>query len=86
MYSTLSEKPTRAREGGRRAEEFESSGKKLLSRKDGCEMDLFIEWPNADTSSSIGVTGALPARCGALVSAGLIIADRSWEEMAPERR
>lgn len=35
MYSTLSEKPTRALEGGRRGDELGSSGKKPLSRKEG---------------------------------------------------
>jgi len=36
MYSTLSEKPTRARDGGRTA----NSSSAFASRNEGCEMDL----------------------------------------------
>lgn len=62
IYSTLSEKPTRALEGGRRGELFGSSGKKPVSRNDGWETDLLTEWPKMNWSPSSGVTGALPAR------------------------
>ena len=44
MYSILSEKPTRALEGGRLGEESESSGKNPPSRSEGCETDLCAEW------------------------------------------
>lgn len=43
MYSTLSEKPTRALDTGRCGEESEDSGKNPLSRSDGCDTDLFTE-------------------------------------------
>jgi hypothetical protein len=86
MYSTLSEKPTRALEGGRFGDVFGSSGKNPVSRRDGCETDLFTEWPKTNWSPSRGVTGALPARGIVLGSAGRMIAERSCEEMAPERR
>lgn len=49
-------------------------------------MDLFTEWPKTNWSPSSGVTGALPARGGAFGSVGRMIEERSWEEMAPERR
>ena len=39
MYSTLSEKPTRALEGGRGVD----SSSELLFRRQGCDIDLFIE-------------------------------------------
>lgn len=39
MYSTLSEKPTRALEGGRGVD----SSSELLFRRQGCDMDLFTE-------------------------------------------
>jgi hypothetical protein len=43
IYSTLSEKPTLALDGGRFGEEFASLGKNPLSRRDGWETDLFTE-------------------------------------------
>jgi hypothetical protein len=79
IYSTLSENPTRALEGGRAAK----SSSAPLPRNEGCEIDLLTEWPNANSLPSAGVEGALPARVGA---GGFIIEVRSWEEMAPERR
>lgn len=79
MYSTLSENPTRALEGGRAAE----SSSAALLRSEGCEIDLLKEWPNLNSLPSEGVEGALPARAEA---GGFIIEVRSWEEMAPERR
>ena len=82
MYSTLSEKPTRARDGGRGVL-FASSAKELASRNDGCDMDLFTECPKTNGAPSAGVTGALPARGCA---GGFMIEERSWEETAPERR
>jgi hypothetical protein len=79
MYSTLSENPTRALEGGRAAE----SSSEPLSRSDGCETDRLNLWPNTKSLPSEGVEGALSAREGA---GGFIIEVRSCEEMAPERR
>lgn len=61
MYSTLSENPTRALEGGRAAE----SSSALLSRRDGWEIDLLTEWPKIKSLPSDGVEGALPTRMGA---------------------
>jgi hypothetical protein len=86
MYSILSEKPTRAREGGRRGEESALSEKKPLSRSEGCETDLCAAWPKTNWSPSRGVTGALPDRAGAAESLGRMILERSCDEMAPERR
>ena len=83
MYSTLSEKPTRAREGGRGVD----SSSELLLRKQGCDMDLLTEWPNLNSwRFSAGVLGALPVRDGKGGTGGLMIADKSWEEIAAERR
>lgn len=82
MYSTLSEKPTRARDGGR-GMLFASSAKELAARKDGCDIDLFTECPKTNGAPSAGVAGALPARGWA---GGFMIEERSWEETAPERR
>jgi hypothetical protein len=79
MYSILSENPTRARDGGRAAE----SSSEILSRSDGCDTDLLKEWPNTKSFPSEGVAGALPERAGA---GGFMMEERSWEEMAPERR
>jgi hypothetical protein len=79
IYSTRSENPTRALDGGRAAK----SSSELLSRNDGCDTDLLNLWPNANSLPSEGVEGALPARAGA---GGFIIEVRSWEEIAPERR
>jgi len=79
MYSTLSENPTRALEGGRAA----SSSVLLLVRSDGCDIDLLKECPNTKSLPSEGVEGALSPRGGA---GGFIMELRSWEEMAPERR
>lgn len=79
MCSTLSENWTRARDGGRAAE----SSSEALSRRDGCETDLLNEWPNAKSLPSEGVDGALPERAAA---GGFIMLERSWDEMAPERR
>ena len=79
MYSILSEKPTRALDGGRAAES--SSG--TWSRRDGCDTERLNEWPNANALPSDGVAGALPAREGV---GGFMIEVRSWDEMAPERR
>jgi hypothetical protein len=79
MYSTLSENPTRALDGGRAAD----SSSEPLSRSDGCDTDLLKEWPKANSLPSDGVAGALPPRAGA---AGFIMEDRSCEDMAPERR
>lgn len=80
MYSTLSEKPTRAREGGRGVD----SSSELLFRRQGCDMDLFTEWPNLNSLRfSAGVLGALPVCVG---GEGFMMDDRSWDEMAAERR
>ena len=86
IYSTLSEKPTRALEGGRGVD----SSSELLLRRQGCDMDLFTEWPNLKSLRfSAGVFGARPVRegiGGTGGTAGLMIADKSWDEMAAERR
>ena len=81
MYSTLSEKPTRAREGGRGVSS--RSCKELASRNDGWDIDLLTAWPKTNCGSSEGVTGALPVRGCA---GGFMMEVRSWEEMAPDRR
>lgn len=78
MYSTLSENPTRALDGGRAG-----SSSETRSRRDGCDTDLLKEWPNTKSLPSEGVAGALPESEGA---GGLMMVERSWEEMAPERR
>jgi|SRR5690242_465216 len=86
MYSTLSEKPTRALEGGRCVD----SSSELLVRRQGCDSDLLTECPNLKSLRfSAGVLGALPVRegiGGTGGTGGFMIADRSWDEMAAERR
>ena len=86
MYSTLSEKPTRALDGGR----IGASSSKLLFRRQGCDTDLLTEWPNLNSLGfSAGVLGALPVRVGiggTGGTAGAMIADKSWDEMAADRR
>jgi hypothetical protein len=69
MYSTLSENPTRAREGGRGV----VSSSELLLRRQGCEMDLLTEWPNLKSLALDGVEGALPVFAGG----GVMMEDRS---------
>lgn len=96
MYSTLSEKPTRALDGGRAVESSSSSLVLLLllssdplTRNDGCDMDLLTEWPGTNKLPSEGVPGALPACAGGGGgggSGGVMIEDKSCEETAPERR
>lgn len=71
MYSTLSENPTLALDGGRAIVSLSA----LLSRKDGWEMDLLKEWPNANWLPSEGVLGALPVRDAG--AGGVIIVVRS---------
>lgn len=78
MYSTLSEKPTRARDGGRAVKSLSGP----LGRNDGCDTDLLTEWPKTNGLPSEGVPGTLPAFAGG----GVMIEDRSCEEIAPERR
>lgn len=86
MYSTLSEKPTRALDGGR----IGVSSSKWLFRRQGCDTDLLTEWPNLNSLGfSAGVLGALPVRVGiggTGGTAGAMIADKSWDEMAADRR
>ena len=74
IYSTLSEKPTRARDGGRGVVLPSSSGKQVASRKEGCEMDLFTECPKVNELPSDGVAGALPDRAAA---GGFMMEDKS---------
>jgi len=53
-------------------------------------MDLLTEWPNLNSLGfSAGVLGALPVRVGiggTGGTGGAMIADRSWDEMAADRR
>ena len=70
MYSTLSENPTRALEGGRALD----SSSALLLRREGCEMDLLNVWPRANWLASEGVFGALPDKAEA---EGFIMEDKS---------
>lgn len=83
MYSTLSEKPTRALEGGRGVD----SSSESLFRRQGWDTDLLTEWPNLNSFRfSAGVLGALPVRegiggtaysAGTGGTGGFMIADRS---------
>jgi len=59
MVSILSEKVTRALDGGR------ASSSAPFSRSEGCETDLLNLWPKANWLPSEGVLGALPVRAGA---------------------
>lgn len=92
MYSTLSEKPTLALDGGRRGDESESSWNKPFrsgvdSRSDGCDDALFMDGGKPMLSLlSTGVTGALPERSWPFALVGCNIVGKSWTEIAPDLR
>ena len=79
IVSILSENVTRALDGGRAL----VSSTEVVSRNDGCDTERLNLCPNANWLPSEGVLGALPVRVGA---GGFMMVERSWDEMAPERR
>ena len=73
IVSILSEKVTRALDGGRAPSSSEG-----FSRNDGCEMDLLNLWAKGNGLPSEGVLGALPVREGTGAgTGGCIIVVRS---------